>query len=170
MDKFKFSTKHVAINKANAQMVAVVGVASFITIFCLVAAKAVYSQYQYQSRVISAASTAHNQLLSNISAYKNLVYSYGKFDAANPNILGGTVTGSTNDNAHVILDALPGEYDFPGLISTIEGILDGAGIQVQIPSPLICLLVSGFKTRAIVPHSNLYRLCNNPFVPFPLIL
>jgi hypothetical protein len=134
MDKFNFSAKHVAINKANAQIVAVVGLASFISIFCLVAAKAVYSQYQYQSRVIKAASSANTQLKSNISAYKDLVYSYGQFDSASPNILGGAVTGSTNDNAHVILDSLPGQYDFPGLISTIEGILDSTGMQVTAVS------------------------------------
>lgn len=130
MDKFKFSTKHVAINKANAQIVAAVGIASFITVFCLVASKAVFSQYQYQSRVIKAASTANNQLQSNISAYKKLVKSYQKFDSANKNVLGAAVTGSANDNAQVILDALPGAYDFPGLSSTIENILDGAGVQV----------------------------------------
>jgi hypothetical protein len=64
MDKFNFSAKHVAINKANAQIVAVVGLASFISIFCLVAAKAVYSQYQYQSRVIKAASSANTKISS----------------------------------------------------------------------------------------------------------
>jgi hypothetical protein len=131
MDKFKFSTKHVAINKANAQMVAVVGIASFITIFCLVASKTIFSQYEYQSRVIGQSRTADNQLKTNITVYKQLALSYEEFDSQNPNVLGAQVTGTGNDNAQVILDALPGQYDFPGLISTVENILHLDNMQVS---------------------------------------
>jgi hypothetical protein len=131
MDKFKFSSKHVAINKANAQIVAIVGIASFVTVFCLVASKAVLSQYQYQGRVMKASNTAHTQLQDNISAYNNLITSYVKFNTTNPITLGNTVTGGTNDNVQTILDALPGAYDFPGLTSTIENILSETGMQVS---------------------------------------
>ncbi|HVA10783.1 MAG TPA: hypothetical protein VNG32_01280 [Candidatus Dormibacteraeota bacterium] len=133
MDKFNFSIKHVAINKANAQIVMIVGAASFITVFCLVASKAVLSQYQYQARVTKAVSTANQQLQSNISAYKNLVYSYVQFDTTNPIKLGnfGTTTAGNNDNVQIILDALPGQYDFPGLTSTVENILKQSGVQIS---------------------------------------
>lgn len=130
MPKLNFSAKHVAINKANTQIVAVVGVASFIVVFCLVASKAVFSQYQYQSRVIKAASTADNQLKSNISAYKDLVGHYVSFDTTHPITLANSVPGSKNDNVQIILDALPGAYDFPGLTSTVENILNETGMQV----------------------------------------
>lgn len=128
MDKFNFSTKHLAIGKANAQIVIAVGAAAFIVIFCLVAAKAVYSQYQYQARVISAVKVADNQLDANITTYNGLVRSYTKFNSANPNVIGGTVTGSSNDNTQVILDALPGAYDFPALATSLEYILTTTGV------------------------------------------
>lgn len=154
MDKFNFSGKHVAINKANAQIVAVVGIASFITIFCLVASKAVLSQYQYQGRVIKVANTADTQLKENISAYKSLVQSYAKFDSASPNVIGQPVTGSSNDNAQVILDALPGEYDFPGLTSTLENILVGAGMQVTGITGSDAAYNSSGTTASTVPPST----------------
>ncbi len=130
MAKLNFSAKHVAINKANTQIVIIVGLASFIVVFCLIASKAVFSQYQYQSRVIKAATTADNQLKSNIDAYKSLTKAYEKFDTTNPITLANTVAGSTNDNVQIILDALPGAYDFPGLTSTIENVLTETGMQV----------------------------------------
>jgi hypothetical protein len=129
MDKFKFSSKHVAISKTNAQTVAAVGIASFITIFCLVATKTLYSQYQYQGRVIKASNTADTQLQANISAYNSLLSSYTNFDNTSKNVLGQPVTGVSNDT-HVILDALPSEYDFPGLTSTVENILNANGVDV----------------------------------------
>jgi hypothetical protein len=130
MDKFNFSIKHGAINKANAQIVAIVGAASFITIFCLVASKAVLSQYQYQARVIKAVNTANQQIEDNTSAYKSLVYSYVKFDTTKPIVLSNSVAGGKNDNVQIILDALPGAYDFPGLTSTVESILNEDSIPV----------------------------------------
>jgi hypothetical protein len=129
MDRFNFSAKHLAINKANTQIVIAVGAASFITVFCLVAAKAVLSQYQYQSRVIAVVKTADNQLQTNITTYGSLVKSYSKFNAANPNAIGGTVTGSSNDNTQIVLDALPGAYDFPALATTLQYILTVNGMQ-----------------------------------------
>jgi hypothetical protein len=130
MDKLKFSSKHVAISKANAQIVAVVGAASFITIFCLVASKAVFSQYQYQARVIKAVNTANTQLQTNVSTYKSLIASYVKFDTTNPILLNGSTPGGPNDNVQIVLDALPGQYDFPGLTSTVENMLAASGVQV----------------------------------------
>jgi hypothetical protein len=124
MANFNFSAKHIAIDKSNTQIVAVVGAASFIVVFCLVASKAVFSQYQYQSRVIKAVNVADTQLKDNISAYNNLANSYTVFNSATP-----TVPGD-KDNAQVILDALPGEYDFPALTSSIEVMLNKSNMQV----------------------------------------
>ncbi len=66
MANLEISTKRVAISKANAQIVAVVAVASFVTIFCLVAASAVFSQVRYQGRVSTAKEKAHAQLQKNL--------------------------------------------------------------------------------------------------------
>jgi hypothetical protein len=129
MDKINFSTKHLAINKANVQMVATIGAAAFITVFCLFASNTVFNQYKYQGRVIAAVKVADNQLQADFTAYNGLTQAYTKFDAANPNILGSPVTGTANDNTQIVLDALPGAYDFPALATSLQYILNANGIQ-----------------------------------------
>lgn len=133
MAKLEASTKRLAISKANAQMVAVIAVASFVTVFCLIAAKSVWSQTRYQARVTSASQKAKQQLTDNINAFGNLVKSYDKFDSASTNIIGGSATGTGNNsgsNAQIILDALPDKYDFPALTSSLEKILTAGGFSI----------------------------------------
>ncbi len=132
MDK-ALSTKRLAISKANAQMVAAVAIASFVTVFCLVASKTVFSQNRYQARVISAKEAAHKQLEQNINNYNGLATAYKAFDSASTNIIGGNKNGTgDNDgpNSKIILDALPDRYDFPALTSSIEKILSDNHLQV----------------------------------------
>lgn len=125
--------KRVAISKANAQMVGVVGAAAFITVFCLIASKSILSQTRYQARVVSAKEKAHHQLQENIQNYSNLALAYKKFDSASTNVIGGSKDGTgQNDgsNSKIILDALPSSYDFPALTSSIEKILGNSGLKV----------------------------------------
>jgi hypothetical protein len=134
MGKLEISSKHMAIVKANAQIVAVVGVAAFVTIFCVVASQAVWSQNEYQTRVTKSENVAHKQLLTNIKAYTNLVIAYNAFNSATTNVLGGSSSnsGANNDgtNTKLVLDALPSSYDFPALTSSIEKILDSGNFQI----------------------------------------
>lgn len=134
MNNSKPTTKRLAISKSKAQMVAAVSVASFVTVFCLIASKAVLSQNTYQARVISAKEKAHKQLQTNLRAYDSLSTSYRIFDSKNPNVLGGTISGSgDNDgsNSKLILDALPPTYNFPALTSSLEKILADRGLKVS---------------------------------------
>jgi hypothetical protein len=127
------STKRLAISKANAQMVGVVAAAAFVTVFCLIASNAVFSQNRYQARVISAKEKAHKQLQDNINNYSDLATAYKAFDNASTNIIGGTKDGKgDNDgsNSKIILDALPSSYDFPALASSIEKILADNNLKV----------------------------------------
>jgi len=128
------STKHLAINKANTQMVAIVAVAAFITVFSLIATKTVLGQNAYQSKVIKAKETAHKQLQANITAANSLVSSYHDFIAPATNIIGGYTTGTGDkdgDNGKIVLDALPSSYDFPALASSLEKILTGQSLKVS---------------------------------------
>jgi hypothetical protein len=90
------STKRLAIDKTNAQMVVVVAAASFITVFCLIASKAVWSQYGYQSRVTSSQETANKNLNQSIKAFGNLVTSYDAFNSssATPVVLAKTTAAT----------------------------------------------------------------------------
>lgn len=129
----QISTKRLAISKANAQTVVIVGAAAFVTIFCLVASNAIFSQNRYQARVISAKEKAHKQLQENISNYSNLATAYKAFDSASTNVIGGNKDGTgDNDgpNSKIILDALPSSYDFPALTSSIEKVLTDSNLKV----------------------------------------
>jgi hypothetical protein len=133
MAKAPVLTKRLAISKANTQMVIVVAVASFVTVFCLVATKAVWSQYQYQVKVTGKKQTALKQLQQNVTAFNNLSASYRHFDSQSPNIIGGTKDGTDNNdgsNSQIILDALPPTYDFPALTSTLEKILTNGSFTI----------------------------------------
>jgi len=133
MAALEISTKRLAISKANAQMVIIVAVASFVTVFCLVACKTVFSQNQYLMRVTKQKEAARHQLQQNIAAFDNLVLAYQKFDNQPTNVIGGSRNGSgDNDgsNSKIILDALPSTYDFPALASSLEKIFDDRHIKV----------------------------------------
>ena len=133
MAKPAISTKRLAISKANAQMVAIVSVAAFVAVFCLVASKAIWSQTRYQARVTAKQELANQQLKKNIQTFGNLQTAYKAFDATATNVIGGSSTGTGNndgDNAKIVLDALPDRYDFPALTSTIEKVLAGGGFKV----------------------------------------
>lgn len=130
----QISTKRVAINQANARMVVIVAVATVLTMFCLVASKAVYSQNRYQARVITAKEQARNQLQDNIETFKKLQTAYKAFNDAPTNVIGGTASGTgDNDgpNSKIVLDALPSSYDFPALTASIEKVLSDNNLKVS---------------------------------------
>lgn len=134
MAKPQTSTKRIAIDKANAQMVVAVSIASFVTVFCLVASKAVFSQNNYQARITAAKEKAHQQLVKNLAAYGGLSTAYQKFISTPTNVIGGNTNGSGDndgDNAKIILDALPSSYDFPALTSSLEKILSNQSLKVS---------------------------------------
>jgi hypothetical protein len=134
MAKAPVLTKRLAISKANTQMVAVVAIASFVTVFCLVASKAVWSQYQYQARVTTVKQKALAQLKKNVTAFSSLNSSYRRFDAQTTNIIGGAKDGTGNNdgsNSQIILDALPPTYDFPALTSSLEKILANGSFTIS---------------------------------------
>lgn len=133
MPRPQISTKRLAISKANTQMVLVIAVAAFVTVFSLVASKTVLSQNAYQSRVVKAKETAHQQLTKNITAAKILVNSYHDFVSTDTNSIGGLTKGTGDkdgDNGKIVLDALPSSYDFPALASSLEKILTSQNLKV----------------------------------------
>jgi hypothetical protein len=134
MPKPRISSKRTAISKANAQMVVVVSIASFIAVFSLVASKAVLTQNSYQSRVTAKKEVAYHQLTTNIVAAKSLVDSYKQFTDKSNNVIGGNTVGQGDkdgDNGKIILDALPSNYDFPALASSLEKILTSQNLKVS---------------------------------------
>lgn len=120
------STKHLQINKANSNMVMIIAVAAFVVVFSLVASRALLEKSSYQRRVIAAKQKAATQLKANVEAAHSLQSSYKAFVSNPNNIIGGNPSGSgenDGDNAKITLDALPSQYDFPALTSSLEKIL-----------------------------------------------
>ncbi len=128
------SSKRALIDKANARIVIVVGIAAAITAFSMVATKALVSQATYQNRVIDAKREAVNQLKDDISAVDTLKTSYNAFVSTAQNALGGNPEGAgrqDGDNAKIILDALPSAYDFPSLTTNLETLLSGLNVKIN---------------------------------------
>ena len=150
----QISTKRLAIGKANAQIVGVVAAASFITIFCLVASNAVWSQNKYQARVTKAKSEAHAQLQKNIKSFNSLATAYNGFISTPTNAIGGNTTGTgDNDgnNAKIILDALPSSYDFPALTASIEKVLHDKNFTVSSINGIDDQLAQATNTSSPTP-------------------
>lgn len=130
MAKDKPQTKQKLVNKANSAIVAAVAVAAFLVIFSLIATRALWVRQSYQGRVIKEKEVARDQLRTNIDTVEELVVSYKAFTETTQNAIGGNPQGSgekDGDNAKITLDALPSKYDFPGLTTSIEKVVQSHG-------------------------------------------
>lgn len=128
------SMKQVSIDKTNARMVAVIGVAAFLVVFFLVAAYTLFGQMMYQNKVIGKKKAALNQLQENIKNRDSLVSSYQAFVSAPQNLIGGNPDGTgprDGSNAKLVLDALPSKYDFPALATSLEKLLTTQNVAIQ---------------------------------------
>jgi Tfp pilus assembly protein PilO len=128
------SAKRVMIDKANARIVAYVSVAAFILVFSLVATKTLISQAAYQNKVISTKRKAVDQLKSDISATGQLKTAYDAFNGTAQNVIGGNPDGigeKDGNNAKIVLDALPSSYDFPGLTTSLETLLNDQHVKIN---------------------------------------
>jgi hypothetical protein len=128
------SLKQIKIDKANTVMLVSVAVAAFVVMFSLIASRDLVSQYSYQNRVIGAKRTAVNKLKTDVVSANKLEVSYESLENQPLNILGQNPSGSgqnNGDNAKVILDALPSQYDFPGLISSLSNTLSNQGFTIS---------------------------------------
>lgn len=126
MAKPEISLKRMAISKSNAQTVTATAVSAFIVVFCLVASNNLLGLRSYRAKIINADNKADYQLKADVSAENNLINSYKRFVNQNPTIIGTNVStnnGVDYNNATVILDALPSQYDFPALTTTIQKML-----------------------------------------------
>lgn len=128
------SKKHALVDKANSTMLLTIGVTSVIVVFSLFAFKALIGQYSYQNKVIKQKKATLKQVQANKKNAEQLVSSYKAFVAEPINVLGGDPKGTgprDGDNPRIVLDALPSQYDFPGLASSLEKIISGSGLKID---------------------------------------
>lgn len=130
MAKLNLSAKRLQIDRANVTIVIATSIATFLTIFSLVASYSLLGQRSYQARVIEKKQAAKEQLDKNVEAVNTLINAYKQFVETPDNIIGGTATGSGDkdgDNAKIILDALPSKYDFPAVATSLEKLISDNG-------------------------------------------
>ena len=124
MAKFSFRTsiKHLEIDKANTMIVIAAAVTVAILVFSAVSSVSLWKDISYKNKVINLRNKANKQLQTNISAVNTLNDSYQAFEKSSESII-----GTSDDNAKVILDALPSKYDFPALITSLEWLINSSG-------------------------------------------
>lgn len=134
MNLLETSTRRIAISKASTQMVIVASIASFITIFCLVSLNYLNGLYSFQGQVLAADQKANNQLNTDSVAARNLLVSYKNFIDQPTNAIGGNSqsikSSNGGNNATIVLDALPSQYDFPALTTSIAKLLDNENVNI----------------------------------------
>ena len=118
------SKKRELIGKANSRMLIYIGIAGAVFGFSLVVSINLIKQMNYKGRVISARSTANKQLEANIKSVDKLIQSYESFNSASESVL-----GTADENAKVVLDALPSRYDFPALALSLERVMTLSGLK-----------------------------------------
>jgi hypothetical protein len=121
----KLTGKRKQIDKSKTQMFGIIVAASIISVGCLVTAKSLFSQANYVNKVAGVKEKAVSQLKKNKDAVAKLDESYKIFANQNPNLLGGSTTGTgprDGDNGKLVLDALPSAYDYPALITSLDGL------------------------------------------------
>lgn len=137
--KLPMSTKNVKLSKPRSNLYSVVTISVLVTIFSLTSTKALLDQASYQRRVINARQATVKQLESNLQSAQSLADQYGIFNSGTANVIGGKNSNDPNvippdgDNARIVLNALPSNYDFPALISSVSKILN----DDQINTPAI---------------------------------
>ena len=136
--KLPISTPDIKFDKSDSNLYLVVIISVIVTIFSLASTKALLDQASYQRRVINARQATVKQLRSNLQDAKSLAEQYAIFNSGTTNAIGGKNSSDPNvvppdgDNARIILNALPSNYDFPALISSMAKIL--ADDQIGTPS------------------------------------
>jgi Tfp pilus assembly protein PilO len=78
---------------------------------------------------------ARDQLSANYKAVTQLQTSYTTFVESPQNRIGGSSIGKADkdgDNAKIILDALPSQYDFPALATSLEKLISATGVETTI--------------------------------------
>lgn len=109
-------------------------VSSALVVFALISAKGFLGEIAYQRRVVNEKNKTVKQLEENIKNIDSLVAQYEIFAKQDPNILGGSKNGigtKDGDNPRIVLDALPSKYDYPGLVSSLERMVNTRGLTFE---------------------------------------
>ena len=122
------SLKQLQIDKTSQKMIIFASIASFLLVFTLFSANTLVARMNYQNKVINAKSIARSNLIKNVSSNESLLSAYQNF---NNGLQTNGASVNSGNNAKLILDALPSEYDFPALATSLQGLLSSTGVTVS---------------------------------------
>lgn len=122
----QLSGKHQLIDKANSYLVIASALATVVVIFSIFASIELINKISYQNKVISYREDARDQLENNLESVDLLKASYSAFEDTPESII-----GTSDKNSKIVLDALPSKYDFPAFATSLEFILQGAGLTID---------------------------------------
>lgn len=128
----KLSVKHSIITKDNKKILIATGAAAFIVTFSLVSISILYQQMNYQNRVIKAGKDQLKVATESLSGVEDLTKEYKTFDTQAQNMLNGNPDGIGDldgKNSKIILEALPASYNYPALTTSIEKVVQLAGLE-----------------------------------------
>src|SRR5690349_20533365 len=135
--KINIPNKKVQISKAQSTTIIMLSVAIVVSVFSLVSAKRLWSEAIFQRHVVNARRQSAQALQNDVSAAHQLIQNSSQVftnQTKADNVLGGRNTTSSKvappdgDNARLVLDALPSNYDFPALITSLTKIMSRNGI------------------------------------------
>jgi hypothetical protein len=119
-------SKHKQVDRDRTKALVAIGFASVALVSGFIVARAFWSQANYLNKVADQKEAAVEQLNKNKESIDQLKKSYAEFIAGNPNIIGGSATGTDlqdGDNAKLVLDALPSTYDYPAFVTSVEALI-----------------------------------------------
>jgi hypothetical protein len=128
------SIKSLQIDKSSQLMLVFASIGIFLLVFSLLSSKSLLSQMNFQNKYLNEKNSALNKLKTDLDNENTLNKAYNNFISQNTNLIGGLTSGtgsSDGNNAKIILDALPSEYDFPALGSSLQKLLISSGVIVQ---------------------------------------
>lgn len=128
------SLKQLQIDKASQKMIIYASIASFLLVFTLFSSRALISRMNFQNKVIDKKSVALDQLKKDSANSSQLSSAYQEFISPSKNLLGASSLGTgpnEGNNAKLVLDALPSEYDFPALATSLQSLLTSGGVNVD---------------------------------------
>lgn len=113
----KATTRREKITRANSTVFVFTAIAAVVVAFCLVSARSLWNKKSYNDRVIEAKTQARDTVKINLENINKLAE---QFPALN---------SSASTNAKTILNALPPEYDYAALASSIESLAQRSGVS-----------------------------------------
>lgn len=116
--KGTLTNKREKITQANSTVFVAVAIAAVVTMFSLMSLRFLWIKKAYNDRVIGAKTTARSAIESNLQGLDSLNNQYPE------------LRDRASNNAKTILHALPPNYDYAALVTSMEYLAQTSGVRL----------------------------------------